>query len=214
MTELIFIRHGETDYNRQLRFQGQVDVPLNATGHEQAARLAKRLAANPVDLLLTSDLQRARQTAAPVAGAWQVSPVLAEAFREQSFGIFEGMTIESIKAQHGELWRHWLEHLADFAIPGGESLAQFHRRVMQGVRELAAAHAGARLAVITHGGVLDMLWRSAHGLPIEGLRRCEIPNTGINRLRWVGDSLVIDSWADAAHLRGMGEQPSTTASER
>jgi probable phosphoglycerate mutase len=83
------------------------------------------------------------------------------------------------------------------------------------VQELAAlARPGQRLAVVTHGGVLDMLWRSAHGLPLDGLRACEIPNTGINRLRWVQGRLQVEAWADAAHLCDLPPQPSTAAVQR
>ena len=83
MTELLFIRHGETDWNRQQRFQGQIDVPLNATGVQQAARLAQRLAAEKHDRLFSSDLQRALQTAAPLAAAWQMPAVAVAGLREQ-----------------------------------------------------------------------------------------------------------------------------------
>jgi 2,3-bisphosphoglycerate-dependent phosphoglycerate mutase len=214
MTELLFIRHGETDWNRQQRFQGQIDVPLNATGRAQAARLAHRLGAEPWDLMVASDLVRTQETAAPLAAAWKTTPMLDAGFREQSFGVLEGLDVPAIKASHAELWTQWLEHRADFQLPGGESLRHFHRRVMQAVEATVTRHAGARIAVVTHGGVLDMLWRSANGLPLDGLRRCEIPNTGLNRLRWVDGHLVIDSWADAAHLEGLPEQPSTLAGER
>ncbi len=78
---------------------------------------------------------------------------------------------------------------------------------------LATAHTGKRLAIVTHGGALDMLWRSAHQQPLHGLRECLIPNTGINRLRWVDGHLVIDEWADDAHLAGLPEQPNTAAGE-
>ena len=211
MTDLLFIRHGETDWNRQQRFQGQIDVPLNATGMAQAARVAERLAADRHDALFSSDLQRARETAAPLGAAWRMPPLALPGFREQNFGVLEGLDVPTIQARHPDLWQRWLEHRADFALPGGESLRQFHARVMAAVRELAAAHAGARLAVVTHGGVLDMLWRSAHQQPLDGLRRCEIPNTGINRLRWRNGLLLIDHWADAAHLQGLPEQPPTNA---
>jgi probable phosphoglycerate mutase len=215
MTELLFIRHGETDWNRQQRFQGQIDVPLNAIGLAQAMRLAARLASDRHDELLASDLARTRATAEPLADAWRVEPRYTSGLREQHFGVLEGLDVPTIKQRYPDLWARWLEHDADFALPGGgESLAAFHRRVLATVRELAEAHAGRRLALITHGGVLDMLWRTAHGLPIHGLRTCEIPNTGLNRLRWKNGTLVIERWADAEHLAGLPEQPPTAAGER
>ena len=214
MTELLFIRHGETDWNRQQRFQGQIDVPLNATGHAQAARLAARLAGDRHDTLVASDLLRTRATAAPLALAWRLQPQTTPGLREQHFGVLEGLDVPTIKERHADLWARWLEHDGDVALPGGESLRQFHQRVLQCVRDLAENHPGRRLALITHGGVLDMLWRSANGLPVSGLRACEIPNTGLNRLRWQDGTLHIEHWADAAHLEGLPEQPSTLAGER
>ena len=213
-TELLFIRHGETDWNRQQRFQGQIDVPLNPTGRAQAERLATRLAAERYDALFTSDLGRARETAAPLAAAWSQEPVVVPGLREQSFGVWEGLDVPTIKERHGAMWQDWLVHHGDFALPGGESLRQFHTRVLAAVREIAQSAAGQRLAIVTHGGVLDMLWRSANGLSLDGLRACEIPNTGLNRLRWTEGTLHIDSWADDAHLAGMAPQPSTAAGER
>ena len=213
-THFTFIRHGETDWNRQQRFQGQIDVPLNEIGLAQAQRLGQRLAADPAELLVASDLMRTRQTAAPLSDAWRLSPLLMPGFREQNFGVLEGLDVPTIKQQHSDLWADWLVHRADFALPGGESLRQFHARVMAAVRELAERHAGRRVTVVTHGGVLDMLWRSAHQQPLDGLRRCEIPNTGLNHLRWRDGVLFIDRWADAAHLQGLPEQPPTAAGER
>ena len=214
MTDFIFIRHGETDWNRQQRFQGQIDVPLNDLGQTQARRRGARLAEEPAEHLICSDLQRAQQTAAPLAAAWQAAPVLLEGLREQCFGVLEGLDVPTIKARHPDLWLQWLEHRADFALPGGESLQQFHARVMAAVQHLAEQHPGRRLAVVTHGGVLDMLWRTANGLPLNGLRTCDIPNTGLNHLRWRQGTLDILRWADASHLEGLPDQPSTAAGER
>jgi probable phosphoglycerate mutase len=215
VTDFIFIRHGETDWNRQQRFQGQADVPLNTLGLEQAARLGRRLAAERADVLLSSDLQRARQTALPLASAWGHSASLDAGFREQAFGALEGLDVPTIKQRHPDLWAQWLEQRADFALPeGGESLRQFHARVLAAVRSAAQAHGERTLVVVTHGGVLDMLWRTAHGLSLDGLRACEIPNTGINRMRWKNGTLEIVQWADAAHLYGLPEQPGTEAGER
>ena len=210
MTSLIVIRHGETDWNRQHRFQGQIDVPLNALGLEQARRLGERLAREPIDRLVVSDLARARQTAQALATHRGLAPLIDPLWREQSFGVLEGLDVPTIQHQHASLWARWTRHEADYALPqGGESNTAFHARVMQALQALLAAHAGARIAVVTHGGVLDMLWRTVQGLALSGPRECEIPNTGINRLRWVDGRLQIEAWADAAHLDGLPAQPST-----
>lgn len=201
MTEFVLIRHGETDWNRERRFQGQSDPPLNATGLGQAERLARRLAAEPADVFVSSDLQRARQTAAALARAWAREPELRPGLREQAFGRLEGLTAPVIQERHPQLWARWLEHRADFALPdGGESLVAFSARVLADLHELAQRHAGRRIAVVTHGGVLDMVWRAAKGLPLDGLRQCDIPNTGVNRLQWSGGRLRVIAWAEAAHL--------------
>ncbi|MES2718026.1 MAG: histidine phosphatase family protein [Pseudomonadota bacterium] len=210
MTELIVIRHGETDWNRQHRFQGQIDVPLNATGQAQAARLGQRLADEPIDVLVCSDLQRARSTAEPLGLPRGLALVIDPLWREQGFGVLEGLDVPTIRSQHGALWNQWVRHEADYALPqGGESNVVFHARVMRALRAVVAAHAGRRVVVVTHGGVLDMLWRQAQGLPLHGPRECDIPNTGINRLRWAGETLQILRWAEADHLAGLPEQPST-----
>ena len=206
MTDFLIIRHGQTDWNRQLRFQGQIDVPLNATGHAQAGRLAERLAAEPIDLLVSSDLQRAQQTAAPLA-ARRAQPVAAlhAGLREQAFGLLEGLDEAAIRERHPDLWTQWLRFDADETAPGGETTRQFHTRALAAVRELAEAHPGRRVALVTHGGVLDMLWRTVHGLPLSGGRECAIPNTGINRLRWRAGTLEIGVWGDDGHLAGLSE---------
>lgn len=209
MTEFLFIRHGETDWNRQHRFQGQIDVPLNAMGQAQAARLAERLRSEAFDGLLSSDLVRAQQTAAPTAQWRELAPALHPGLREQGFGVLEGLDVSTIQAEHPQLWQQWLRYDADAAPPGGETVRQFHARVLATVAELAAANPGRRIAVFTHGGVLDMLWRQAKGLSLNGPRECDIPNTGLNWLRWDGHALHIERWADAAHLEGLPEQPST-----
>jgi probable phosphoglycerate mutase len=109
------------------------------------------------------------------------------------------------------LWAHWQRHDADYALPaGGESVRVFHQRVLRGVQRIVQSHPGRCVAVFTHGGVLDMLWRAAHQLTLHGARVCEIPNTGINRLRWRDGALQIVLWADAAHLEGLPAQPDTT----
>lgn len=211
MTELILIRHGETDWNRELRFQGQIDVPLNATGHEQARRIGLRLAQEDVHTLVCSDLVRAQQTALPVTQHrptdQELQPVLDVALREQSFGVIEGLLVADIKVQFPEEWAQWMQFDADYAFAGGESVRQFHTRVLAAVRALAQTYPQQTVAVVTHGGVLDMIYRSAKALPLSGPRQSLIPNAGLNRVRVEGNAINILEWADTQHLADMPPQP-------
>jgi probable phosphoglycerate mutase len=211
MTELILIRHGETDWNRELRFQGHVDVPLNAVGQEQARRLGIRLASEAAHLLVCSDLIRTQQTALPISQQ-SLHPlarntVLEPALREQNFGLLDGMRVEDIKVQHPDAWTGWIQFQADYAFTGGESTRQFHARVLAAVRGLARAHMGQTLVVVTHGGVLDMIYRTALALPLSGPRQSVIPNAGLNRVRIEGEAISILNWADTQHLTDMPPQP-------
>jgi len=213
MTELILIRHGETDWNRELRFQGHVDVPLNATGHEQARRLAERLAAErlAVDHLVCSDLIRTQQTAAPSLQALlpqlRIETLTDSSLREQSFGIVDGMRVDDIKAGHAEAWNQWLRFEADSGMPGGETTRQFHARVMDAMRRIAQQYQGQKVMVVTHGGVLDMVWRTARGTGLAGPRQSDIPNAGLNRVRIDGEAVEVLDWADVRHLADLPAQP-------
>jgi probable phosphoglycerate mutase len=223
---LLLIRHGETDWNRALRFQGQIDVPLNAMGLEQARRVGQRLAAlhrvgdAAVPDLHSSDLQRAVQTATPITWAShdagvdgtthaQAVPLQTlRALREQHFGLFEGKTTADIQAQYPEVWDQWRRFDARFSLPeGGESTRDFHDRVTTALFDLCRDTDCAELTVVTHGGVLDMVWRHAHGETLDGPRRCEIPNAGLNRVRVEHGRFHIEAWGDVDHLTGMPPQP-------
>jgi 2,3-bisphosphoglycerate-dependent phosphoglycerate mutase len=206
MTELLLIRHGETDWNRRQCFQGHLDVPLNERGLAQAERLGARLAAERFDALVVSDLLRTRQTAAPLAAQLKLLPDYTPTLREQAFGILEGLTFDDIRVKHPAEFALWAKHEPDYALPGGaESRTLFHRRVTQALSELATRHPGQHLAVVTHGGVLDMVWRTAKGLGLQGPRECLIPNTGINRVRVKDGGFEILGWAEDEHVRDLGD---------
>lgn len=207
MTELILIRHGETDWNRELRFQGHVDVGLNAIGLEQARRLAARLSGEVPAGLYCSDLLRARQTARPIGAEVGRQEVADSELREQCFGILDGMSVDDIQQQHPDLWAGWLRFDADYCVPQGESTRQFHARVMRGLHRLAADHAGGLLVVVTHGGVLDMVYRTARSLGLGGPRESDIPNAGLNRVRLHDGRVEILAWADVQHLADLPPQP-------
>lgn len=211
-TELILIRHGETDWNRELRFQGHIDVPLNDMGHEQARRLGLRLASEPVQRVISSDLMRAQQTATPAAQQLGLPVLTTVALREQNYGVAEGLRAEEIQERHPQIWEDWLLFREDHpAMPEGESPRAFHARILEALRRILTAHEGQSVLVVTHGGVLDMVWRTAQGLSLSGPRRSQIPNAGLNRVR-IADSahpanIQIIEWANTDHLADLPPQP-------
>jgi 2,3-bisphosphoglycerate-dependent phosphoglycerate mutase len=206
MIDLWLVRHGETDFNRALRFQGHLDAPLNALGMRQAQRLGEHLAAQDVRPLLVSDLLRTRQTAEPVATQWQTLAVTDPLWREQSFGVIEGLTLDEVRERHPDVVQGWRRLDPDFAPEGGESRRQFHARVMQAVQALVARCAQEGWStgvVVSHGGVLDMVYRSATGQSLAGPRECLIPNAGLNLVRTDGVHFEIVHWAQTGHLEGL-----------
>lgn len=204
---LLLIRHGETDWNRELRFQGQIDVPLNDTGLEQARRVGEQLAGEKVQSVICSDLLRTRQTAAAPASRLAKVAISDRALREQDFGVVDGMRSEDIQTRYPQAWESWTRFDPDFAFDGGESTRQFHERVMAAIERIFSARRDQRLVLVTHGGVLDMVYRSALGLPLSGPRQSVIPNGGISRVRVSDGGVEILSWAEIAHLQGMAAQP-------
>lgn len=206
MIDLWLVRHGETDCNRALRFQGHLDAPLNALGLRQARRLGEYLGTQSPRPMIASDLLRTRQTAHPLAQAWQLPLEINPLWREQDFGVIDGLTLQEVHERHPEVVQGWHSHRPDFAPEGGESRADFHARVMLAVRALVehCRDAGtAQALVVSHGGVLDMVYRTATGQPLTGPRECEIPNAGLNHVRTDGRRFEILKWAQTPHLMGL-----------
>ena len=202
-TTLILVRHGVTAWNPGARFQGQLDTPLSEDGRQQARRLAARLAAAPrtIAAVYTSDLQRAPDTARPVAEALGLPLAIDAGLRERGYGAFEGRTFDEIEHDLADAWRRWREREPDFELPGGgESLRRFHLRVQQTLDRLADRHSGATVLAVTHGGVLDSAYRIASGLAMEAVRRHDLHNASLNTIALDAGAYRLIEWGDIAHL--------------
>ncbi|RZI77585.1 MAG: histidine phosphatase family protein [Variovorax sp.] len=202
VTRLIAIRHGETAWNVDTRIQGQLDIPLNPTGQWQARRLGEALRDEPIAAVYSSDLRRASQTAATVAGLHGIEVHHHVGLRERGFGQFEGMTFAQIDAELPEQARLWRTRDPDFSPSGGESLIVFRRRIVETIDALAARHVGQLIAIVAHGGVLDLLYRLATWQELQAPRTWNLQNATINRLLWTPQGLSLVGWGDNAHLTG------------
>jgi len=202
-TRIIAIRHGETAWNAESRLQGQLDIPLNALGRRQAATLAAALRDEGLSAVIASDLGRAWQTAQALAGPLGLPLVADSGLRERGFGLLEGHTYQEIDARWPEQARRWRSREPDFAPTGAESLRDFYARAVAAAGRWAAAHAGQTIALVSHGGVLDCLYRAATRAPLDAPRTWVLGNAGINRLLHSAQGFTLVGWNDAAHLDGL-----------
>ena len=184
--------------------RGGTDVtpPGAAPAVVRAIGVLDALAASPDGVMSLSDLSRALETARIVAEAQGLSVTTDIGLRERCFGAFEGRTFAEVSAAWPAEAERWRRRDPDWVPPGGgESLLSFRERVTQTVQVLAAQNAGKTLALFTHGGVLDVLYRAATGLGLQDARTWQIGNTAVNRLLWTPDSgLSLVGWADTGHL--------------
>jgi probable phosphoglycerate mutase len=208
-TQVLFIRHGETDWNRIRRIQGHIDILLATTGIAQAGQLAQRLLRESkegarLDAVYCSDLLRAQQTARPFADALGLSLSLNEGLRERWYGDFQGHDSEEIRAKYPAEYALWQSHDPDFAPPGGESQRAFSQRVLRAVEPIVAAHPGGRIACVAHGGVLDCIYRFVRAIPLAAPRDWPLLNSSINVVDFENGQAKVVSWGDVVHLSSPG----------
>jgi broad specificity phosphatase PhoE len=176
--ELLLARHGQTDLNIDERWQGRLDLPLNATGRAQAEALAQALPAG-IEVIVASPQRRACQTAEAVAAARGLGIEFDAAFRERDFGVFEGLTSEEARVQHPALWAANAAYRWDLCPPGAEATQAVVDRVAAGLAALAQRHAGRRVLLVSHGFVVRCLRYLIDGLPAEAFfEAARIPNGG------------------------------------
>jgi alpha-ribazole phosphatase/probable phosphoglycerate mutase len=158
MKHLILIRHAETDMAGT--FCGQSDPPVNARGHEQIQTLLKTLAAEPIESVYTSDLQRAVTTAKAIAHEFGVPCVIRPRLREIGFGEWEGLGWKEIELKDPAYAQRWVDAWPRMAAPGGESLEAFEKRVTDEIESLLSRPEPEHAAVVTHAGVMRLLLRT------------------------------------------------------
>ncbi|MGC5615804.1 histidine phosphatase family protein [Georgenia sp. Z1491] len=174
---LVLLRHGQTDYNHAMRMQGQIDIPLNDTGRQQAERAAEVLGGADLTRIVSSDLSRALETAQILGRAAGLDVTTDEGFRERGFGLWEGHTHEELQAGWPEQYDHWRAGRDPEGI-GVESRAGAGERVGLALRAVAeAADDGEIVAVVAHGaaitlGIAHILDMGAHSYWLGGMGNC------------------------------------------
>ena len=163
-TVLYLVRHGEAASNREGRIGGWSPVPLTDLGRRQADRAAAELVRRGPTRLVASDIERARQTTAPIAAATGLTPSYEPGLRERSLGVLDGLAFDEAQARHPELWQRMTARDPTAVPEGAESTDQVHARVTAAIARLVRDHAGERIAIVSHGLALYHVFTYVCGL--------------------------------------------------
>ena len=189
-TEIILIRHGETEWNSQQRMQGHSNSDLSSVGQAQIQALGQWMKNVPFDHIYSSDSLRAKQTAEAITQFSGHELKIDLRLREKNLGVFEGLTSEEARERHPEVFRLFKTAGSKYVIDEGESTQQLQDRALEIVNEIRIKHPEERVLLVTHGGFIRVVMKHSLGLSLETPTRFLIRNTGVFRLVWENKWLV------------------------
>ena len=201
MTEIVLVRHGETESNRQGLFRGRLDVPLNETGRYQAASVAQALKADPLAAVFTSPLGRSVDTARAIAREHGLEPTVGESFNNIDLGEWQGRVKAEVEREEPELWDLWMTDPDRWSVPGAESLAGVRERAVLRTLALVPEFADRRFVIVSHRSVLKLLAGALLGMAGGYFWKFYLDNAGYSVLGQRGDGFVLLKWNEACHLR-------------
>jgi alpha-ribazole phosphatase len=205
LARLILVRHGETEWNKSLRYQGQSDVPLSKYGIEQAARVSDRLAGEKIDVIYSSDLSRARETAEIIASRQGMVEICQlPLLREMNFGEAEGMIFDEIKQRYPWIavdFQAWRTRSPEVRVPNGESIAQLAARVAPFAEKIKEHKLEETVLVVAHGGSLQVLICLLLGIGLEHWFQIRLSNASVTIMDTSRDRAAFIVLNDVCHLR-------------
>jgi alpha-ribazole phosphatase len=206
MTKVILVRHGQTLWNLEMKYQGHCDVALTEKGIQQARLAANRLANEKISAVYASDLSRALTTATCIANKHNLQVTTVPEFREINFGQWEGLTYEKISSQCTEQMTTLFTHPDEVEIPGGESFKEVKERASIALDKLVSQHPAQTIVVVSHGGTIRTLLCAALNIHLNHLWNIKQDNTAINILEYHDNQVLVDLVNDSHHLSGLNEQ--------
>lgn len=208
---LYLLRHGETAWNAERRIQGISDTPLNDVGRAQAAALVKALKDRPIEFIVTSPLQRARETASILAEALSVPIEEAPGLAEMNQGAFEGKKIEELREAHNGFFDRWAETPADVRMPDGETLGELQERAWAAIEQLRERYAGRTLIAVSHNLAISTILCRVLGMELNQIRRLRQHNASLNIIEHSNErgwsAVTVNSLAHLREVTPAGQNP-------
>jgi broad specificity phosphatase PhoE len=200
MTKVYLIRHGRTAWNKDVRFRGQADLPLDEVGEAQAEAIASRLKTRPIKAIYSSPLTRAIKTAEPLAKALGLEVIVEEGFNDINYGRWQGLSPSEVAALYPDLYRMWLEAPHLVRVPGGEGLDDVRARAEKALVEILKRHPGEEIAIVGHQVVNKVLLCAVLGLGNEWFWKIEQDNGCINIFGYDQRGFTLFLLNDTCHL--------------
>jgi probable phosphoglycerate mutase len=198
---LIIVRHGESEWNRIGRYQGQQDAPLSSLGARQAEALAGRLQREPLDAIFTSPLQRAAKTAEAIARYHPSVPFEhAAALLEIDHGDWQGLMADEVIGRYGDGLQEWRNHPTRSQMPGGESFSNILKRVLDFKESLCKAYSGRNVLISTHDVVVKILVADALGMNMDRMNSIWVTYASFSVIEYGDDLPYLVSLSEACHL--------------
>lgn len=205
-TEMILIRHGETQWNEEGRIQGQGDSPLTERGIAQAIAVAKRLQHEQFTTLYASHLGRVIETARHIAAVTGHAITIDERLQERAYGIFEGLTQAEAGSKHAAIFHEYKTNFSpDFAIPQAESIRRLLARGQAVFQELVRRHPGERIVVVSHGSFLRFVLSNMLGVPLGAKHGFRLANGSLSEIAYEAGEWSVTTLGEVYHLREPGK---------
>jgi len=203
LARIVLIRHGQTEWNREERFRGRVDIDLDEMGFRQAEAAAQRIAQWEVAAIYSSPLKRALATAGIIAKRLGLSVEPLDGINDMDFGVWQGLSVSEVREKYPELFDLWRYSPQRLKIPGGESLEDVQNRVDATINDLAARHENETVALVTHRVVCKVLLCHLLGLDNSHFWQIAQDATAINTFEVRGGIPTVRLINDTCHLRAL-----------
>ncbi len=179
MKNLLFVRHGETEWNKNNLIQGNLDIPISSIGLSQAKKLKPYLENIPFEKVFSSDLSRARDTAKILMEGRHLTLQEDVRLRERDFGLWQGMSLEDIEEKKSKDFSDWRSNPFNYRVPEGESMKTMLERVFSFLDSIKSLNDGNYL-IVTHGGIIKPLVFNLFGISLESYNRVRVNNTSMS----------------------------------
>lgn len=200
MQKLYLVRHGESEWNNLERIQGQKDTFLTFKGEKQAEKIANRLVSEEIDIIYSSDLKRANETANIIGEKLNLQVTPSEAFREIKFGSWEGLSTEELTEKNSEEHFIWLNQPHNFKMDGAETLYEVQKRAMNKIDSILKSNPNKNILVVSHGATIKTIILGYVGIDLKYYNRMTLNNTSLSIIEFRDRNNVIKLLNDTCHL--------------